>query len=118
MSHFSVSIELGDTTGARFERVEAVVDTGATFAAAPRALLERLGVRPIDRQRFRLADGRVVENEVGEVLIRLEGKQRTTPVIFNRAGRARAAGRGDAGTDAAWCRSGGAAAGARGRFAG
>ena len=48
--------------------MEALVDTGSTFTAAPRELLERLGIRPARRQRFRIANGQVIENDVGEAV--------------------------------------------------
>ncbi len=35
MGIFNVPIEVGDPEGGRFERVEALVDTGATFTIVP-----------------------------------------------------------------------------------
>lgn len=86
MSTFHVRAQIGDLAGQRFEDVEALVDTGSTFSAAPRELLDRLGIRPIRRERFRIANGQVVENDVGEARIRLAGKEGATPVIFNEPG--------------------------------
>jgi aspartyl protease family protein len=86
MTTFQVLIQIGDAAGQRFEEVEAVVDTGSTFTAAPRALLERLGIRPTRRHRFRIASGDVAENDVGEAVIRVAGGQGTTPVIFAEPG--------------------------------
>jgi len=86
MSTFEVRLQIGDLAGQRFEELVALVDTGSTFTAAPRDLLERLGVRPALRQRFRLANGAVEERDVGDALVRLEGIQRPTPVIFNEPG--------------------------------
>jgi len=86
MTSFNVPIEIGDLTGSRFERVEAIVDTGSTFTAAPRELLERLGIRPVRRQRFRIASGEVIESDVGDALLRVQGVQGTSPVIFNEPG--------------------------------
>ena len=86
MTTFSVRFELGDITGARFEKVEGVVDTGSIFTAAPRELLERLGVPPTRRERFRLANGQVTENDVGDAMVRLAGKTSSTPGIFNEPG--------------------------------
>ncbi len=48
----------------RFERIEALVDTGATYTVVPCNVLERLGIVPQFRRRFRVADGRVVEMDV------------------------------------------------------
>jgi predicted aspartyl protease len=77
-----VSIQIGDPAGRRFEAVEAIVDTGSTFTAAPRELLERLGIRPTRRHRFRIASGEVIESDVGDAMVRLQGIQGPTPVIF------------------------------------
>ena len=47
MGKLTVTLGVGDQQGSRFEDIEATVDTGATFTAIPRALLQRLGV-PVD----------------------------------------------------------------------
>ena len=73
MSTFTVRLQIGDLAATRFEEVEAIVDTGSTFTAVPRELLERLGIRPIRRQPFRLANGEVVQSDVGDARVRLEG---------------------------------------------
>ena len=86
MTTFNVRLEIGNPTGTQFEAVEAVVDTGSTFTAAPPELLERLGIRPSRRQRFRIANGQVIENDVGEARVRLQGLEGITPVIFNEPG--------------------------------
>lgn len=86
MTTFTVRIEIGDLTGSRFEEVEAVVDTGSTLSVVPKELLQRLGVKPTRRQRFRIAGGEVVENDVGDTMVRLAGIQGVTPVIFNEPG--------------------------------
>ena len=86
MTTFTIPVEIGDLAGARFEAVQAVVDTGSTLTAVPRELLERLGIKPVRRERFRIANGAVVQNDVGDAIVRLAGKQGTTPVIFNEPG--------------------------------
>ncbi len=86
MTTFSVRLEIGDVTATRFEALEAVVDTGSTFTTVPRNLLERLGVEPSGRERFRIANGESIENDVGDATVRLAGKQRTTTVVFGEVG--------------------------------
>jgi large subunit ribosomal protein L1 len=66
--------------------VEALVDTGATFTSASRSLLEALGHRPIAQRPFELADGRVVQRDLGEVPIRIDGEVRTTTCVFGEEG--------------------------------
>lgn len=82
MGTVTVTIQVGDQQGSRFEELDIVVDTGSTYTAVPRAILERLGV-PVARSLPSVtADGRMIPVDVGETTIRLEGLQFHTPVIF------------------------------------
>ena len=82
MGTVKVTIGVGDPQGRTFEDLEVIVDTGSTFTAVPRALLQRLEV-PVERSLpSETADGRIVPVDVGETPIRLEGIQFHTPVIF------------------------------------
>ena len=85
MGTITVAIQVGDPHGEQFEELDITVDTGSTYTAVPRAILERLGT-PIDRSLpSKTADGRMVPVNVGETTIRLEGLQFHTPVIFAEA---------------------------------
>lgn len=86
MGTFRVSIDVGDPLGQRYETVEALVDTGATYAAFPAPLLQRLGVVPHARDIFVLADGRRVERDIGRTWIRVDGRTELTLVVFGEAG--------------------------------
>ena len=87
MGRVDITIGVGDPQGSRFEELEVIVDTGATFTKLPRELLERLGV-PVERSvRAELADGRNVMVDVGLTMIRLEGQEFPTPVIFAEPGQ-------------------------------
>ena len=86
MGTVKVIIGVGDPQGRRFEDVEVVVDTGSTYTAVPRQLLQRLGV-PVERSLpFETANGRTLPVNVGRTAIRLEGLQFHTPVIFAEEG--------------------------------
>ena len=62
------------------------MDTGSTFTAVPRDLLQRLGV-PITRTaQAELADGSNAPVDIGATVIRLEGRQFHTQVIFAEEG--------------------------------
>lgn len=87
MGTFRVPIEIGNVEGTRFETVDALVDTGASYSRAPRALLKRLGVHPQERWPFRIADGSVVDYEVGQGLVRLAGRSRFTVLVFGDEGQ-------------------------------
>ena len=61
MGTFRITVEIADPRGERFEAVEMLVETGATFTKAPRDLLERLGVPVEGTYTAELANGSRVE---------------------------------------------------------
>jgi clan AA aspartic protease len=85
MGTFKVRMEIGDATGERWEILEALVDTGATYTMVPASLLRRLGVKPHTRDLFTLADGRRVEHDIGHGWIRVDGRTVITLVVFGDA---------------------------------
>lgn len=85
MGTVQVTIEVGDPQGQRFEELDIIVDTGSTYTAVPRAILERLGVPVARSLPSETAAGRIVPVDVGEATIKLEGLQFHTPVIFAEA---------------------------------
>ncbi len=86
MSTFSVSLEIGGLSGDSWERLEALVDTGSSYTSVPRDILARIGVEPRDRRRFRTADERHIEMDLGFAMARLDGQQRPTVVAFGERG--------------------------------
>ena len=82
MGTFNVEFEIGDFAGNRFERVEALVDSGATYTVIPSALLADLGVKPHRTMTFELADGSLIERDFGRVWVRLDEGEEVSPVIF------------------------------------
>ena len=79
MGTFHVSIQVGDQQGVRFRSMDALVDTGATYLSVPREVLLGLGCQPLEKRRFSLADGHIVEYDVGVVSLRLDG--RVIPIL-------------------------------------
>ena len=86
MGAIFVTIEVGDVRGERFEPVEVMVDTGATFTTVPEHLLRRLGVTPKRTMPVRLGDGSVIDDQVADTAIRIEDQTFTTPVTFGQEG--------------------------------
>ena len=86
MGTFNVTVEVAAGPDGPFESLEALVDTGATYTLAPAPLLRQLGVEPIDHITFIIADGSRMQQEIGEAVIRLDGRQRTTLVVFGDEG--------------------------------
>lgn len=79
---FGVDLEITEPATGKSAIVFATVDTGAADTLIPESILNDLGVMPIDRDFFTLADGREVEYYVGEVRISYGSLARTSPVIF------------------------------------
>ena len=85
MGTFQIKVEIGDQNGQRFQELEALVDTRATFTKVPRSILEALDI-PARTYTALLADGRRLPRELGWATIRLEGQQFPTPVAFGEEG--------------------------------
>jgi clan AA aspartic protease len=82
MGTFKIAMGVGGPRGDKFVTTEALVDTGATHTLLPGKLLRELGIRSLERIPFQLAEERTVEYEIGEARIRLDGRERTTIVVF------------------------------------
>lgn len=82
MGTFSVSIEVGDLEGRRYETLDALVDTGATYLVLPQPVMERLGVSVTERRVFQIADGREIEFDVGDVSLRMDGRSHPVLAVF------------------------------------
>ncbi len=82
MGAFSVPIEIGRPAGKRYEPVDALVDTAASYTLISASLLRQLGVPVHDRVPFILADGSRILRDVGRAWIRVGEKSEVTLVVF------------------------------------
>lgn len=82
MGAFSHTVEVLDLAETQSARIEALVDTGASFSLIPRSLLRRLGISPTRTAEFTLADGRVVQRDIGNAVFRADGQQTITTIVF------------------------------------
>ena len=85
MGTFHSAIEIALGPGGPFESLQALVDGGATYTLVPETILARIGVAGIDRQTFVIEDGSRVERTIGEAVIRIDGRTRTSVVVFGDA---------------------------------
>jgi clan AA aspartic protease len=65
--------------------VDLLVDTGAIYTILRSERLVGLGVEPRDKRRFKTADGRVIERDVGAVEIKIKEHSTYSIVIFGEA---------------------------------
>ncbi|MCC6017177.1 MAG: Retroviral aspartyl protease [Desulfurococcaceae archaeon] len=69
-----------------WEDIEVLVDSGAIYTSIPRNILEKLGLKPIAKQKLRLFSAEVVERDIGGVVVEYEGRRAIVPVIFGESG--------------------------------
>ncbi len=82
MGNFKVTIGVSNPDRSRFEKVEALVDTGATYTQLPGPLLRDLGITPIEKRTFIITGGHRITGKVGEAPLQIDDMVRTSPVIF------------------------------------
>ena len=68
------------------EPVEFLVDSGAVHSVVPTVVLDRLGIRHLDAQEFRLADGTKVTRRKGVAVFRYGERIGGAAVIFGEDG--------------------------------
>ena len=68
------------------EPVMFLVDSGATYTLLPKEVWQRLGLTATEQMDFVLADGTKITRSISECLIRLQQRERHTPVILGEEG--------------------------------
>jgi len=86
MGTFSYPLEVIAADGSRSATVSTLVDTGSTYTCLPASLLRELGIVPYRRIRSELADGSIVEDDLGIVHVRVQGVYTPTLAIFAAEG--------------------------------
>jgi predicted aspartyl protease len=84
---FEVNVKVANLASPEHIReIALLVDTDATLSWIPRGVLESLGVVPISRLPFSLADGRRLEREITGVLLTIDGRHAPVSVAFGEPG--------------------------------
>ncbi|MFZ0964170.1 MAG: aspartyl protease family protein [Terriglobia bacterium] len=82
-----LEIEVGNpATPEVTEKVEFLVDSGAIYSVVPTPILEKLGIRPLTQQEFRLADGSKIVRRKGIALFKRGEQVGGADVIFGEGG--------------------------------
>ena len=82
MGTFTVPIQVGDLEGRQSITVDALAGTDATHTVLPTDVLAALGIAAIETMPFHTPENAVVECDVGEARIRIDGIERTCLVVF------------------------------------
>ena len=71
---------------ARHAELQCMVDSGAIYSVVPREVLKELGIQQHSKKSFTLANGEVVEREMGDAVFEYGGEKGASPVIFGEEG--------------------------------
>ena len=83
------SLEIKIANPAQPERtvsVEFLIDSGAIYSVVPAKILDDLGIKPLARQSFRLADGSKIERRKGVAVFKYGQQIGGADVIFGEEG--------------------------------
>ena len=81
LTHVTVALKGFDASNGTYE-ADFLVDTGANFTVLPAKSVKKLGIKPIKKQQFSLADGTIVERSLGHTMVEINGDKSPTTVIL------------------------------------
>ncbi|MER3447800.1 MAG: aspartyl protease [Candidatus Dadabacteria bacterium] len=82
-----LEIEIGNpATPDVTEKLEFLIDSGAIYSVVPTPVLERLGIKPLVEQEFRLANGTKITRKKGIALFKYGDRIGGADVIFGEEG--------------------------------
>jgi aspartyl protease family protein len=64
------------------EKLEFLIDSGAIYSVVPAPILDKLGIKPLSRQEFRLADGTKIMRKKGVAVFKYGDRIGGADVIF------------------------------------
>ncbi len=82
-----LEIEVGNPANPEVtEKIEFLIDSGAIYSVVPTPILERLGIRSLAEQEFRLANGTKIVRKKGIALFKYGDRIGGADVIFGEEG--------------------------------
>ena len=82
-----LELEVGNPANPEItEKVEFLIDSGAIYSVVPTPVLERLGIKPLTQQEFRLANGSKIVRKKGIALFKYKELVGGADVIFGEEG--------------------------------
>ena len=82
-----LEIEVGNPANPEVtEALDFLIDSGAIYSVVPSAVLDRLGIKPLTEQEFRLADGSKIVRKKGVAIFKYGTRIGGADVIFGEEG--------------------------------
>jgi len=86
MGTFREKVKIANPSNGAFLEIEMVVDSGATYSQVPSSLLSRLKIDKKYKRKLKIATGKIIERDAGEISISIKDETLTTLVIFGDEG--------------------------------
>lgn len=82
-----LEIEIGNPANPEVtEKIDFLIDSGAIYSVVPGSILEKLGIKPLAEQEFRLADGTKIVRKKGIALFKYGDRIGGADVVFGEEG--------------------------------
>ena len=82
-----LEVEVGNPAKPKItKKVEFLIDSGAVYSVVPAPILRKLGIKPLAKEQFRMADGSKITRKKGGALFRYGDRVGVADVIFGEAG--------------------------------
>ena len=82
-----IDIEVGNPSNPDVtEKLEFLIDSGAIYSVVPTLILEKLNIKPVSEEEFRLANGTKIVRKKGIALFRYKERVGGADVIFGEEG--------------------------------
>jgi len=82
-----LKVEVGNPAKPKVrEEIEFLIDSGAVYSVVPAPVLRRLGIRPLAKEEFRLANGSRITRKKGVALFKYGTRIGGADVIFGEKG--------------------------------
>lgn len=82
MGYTRVDVLIRNAAGGQPEEAKALVDTGVAVTVIPKAMADRLGIKPVAQVDVETGGGRIKLNK-GLASSRIKGKEEVTPVLIS-----------------------------------
>ena len=82
VSAFQYPVEIAARPEGPFEHLDPWVDTGSVYTWVPSSVLQRLGLSPTGQRSFQVADGRIIERDIVEAVVKIDGQTAHTICVF------------------------------------
>ena len=85
LTHLKIRLR-NPTKPSKYKEIPFLIDSGALYTVIPQKYLDQLGIKRDSKREFILADGRVIERDMGGGIFEYSGRRAHAPVTFGEKG--------------------------------